>query len=285
MQGLRDGTAVPGLERIGGAPAASLRHPDVALRTRPRALKIGRECGPRRPDTATIEERRRRMRIEVIYDPSCPWCYIGKRQLERAMMARPGRTPRLRWWPFLLNPDMPTEGVDRTGYLVRKFGSEARVSRIFRAIAHVGLSVEIDFAFERIGRAPNTINAHRLVRYAERFGRADAAVEALFHSHFVRGLDIGHDGVLADIGREIGLPHRALRDYLSSDTNFAAVCEDNARAHRLGINGVPAFVLAGEFVICGAQDPKVLERMLDVAAAAEGHDFALPHRPAPLGAY
>jgi predicted DsbA family dithiol-disulfide isomerase len=208
------------------------------------------------------------MLIDVIFDASCPWCYIGKRQLEKALSMRPGLDVRRRWWPFLLNPDMPAEGIDRTGYLIRKFGSEVRVARIFGAIAHVGQSVEIPFAFERIRRTPNTVNAHRLVRFAGNHGLAEFAVEALFQSHFVKGRDIGNSDVLAGIGEEIGLPGAVVRRYLLSDTDVAAVHADNARAHRLGINGVPAFVFQETFVICGAQEPIVLARMLDVAQEA-----------------
>jgi len=209
------------------------------------------------------------MQIEVIFDPGCPWCYIGKRQLERALAARPGVDARLKWWPFLLNPDLPPEGLDRTTYLIRKFGSEARVGRIHLAIADAGQSVEIDFAFDRIRRTPNTVNAHRLVRFAGTYGSADRVVEALFHNHFVRGRDIGDARVLVQIGEELGLDIRLLRPYLRSEADVAVIYAENARAHRLGINGVPAFVLDGAFVTCGAQESSVLARMIDVAREAE----------------
>jgi len=215
------------------------------------------------------------LQIEIIYDPSCPWCYIGKRQLHKAIATRPQYQVQLRWWPFLLNPDMPPEGADRTSFLIRKYGSEARVGRILSAIAHVGHSVEIQFAFDRIGRAPNTVNAHRLVRFAEKFDRAEMAVEALFHSHFVRGFDIGDLFVLRNIGKMLALDTEAVTRHLMGDEDVQLIYEANERAHRLGINGVPAFVFAGSFVICGAQDPKVLSRMLDVAHKAS--DQELPH--------
>ncbi|HRW59869.1 MAG TPA: DsbA family oxidoreductase [Defluviicoccus sp.] len=208
------------------------------------------------------------MLVEIIYDPSCPWCYIGKRQLDAALAARPGVRVRRRWWPFLINPDLPSAGLDRADFLTRKFGSEARVSRLYRAIAHVGRSVRIDFDFERIDRVPNSLHAHRLVCMAARAGRADAAVEALFESHFVRGLDIGNRLVLAQIGASIGLQPTAVTTYLMSDADTDLVLEENTRAQQLGINGVPAFVFAGMFVVCGAQDPKALTRMLDAARTA-----------------
>jgi predicted DsbA family dithiol-disulfide isomerase len=209
------------------------------------------------------------MLIEIIFDPSCPWCFIGQRQLDRALALRPELSVRRRWWPFLLNPDLPPDGADRMDFLVRKFGSEARVGRIYRAIAHVGQSVNIAFAFDRIGRSPNTVNAHRLVRYADRFGCADAVVEALFSSYFVKGHDIGDVNVLLLIGHRLGLNSVGLLHYLRSDADLAVIHEENARAHRLGINGVPSFVFSGGFVICGAQDPVVLARMLDVAREAQ----------------
>lgn len=209
------------------------------------------------------------MLVQVIFDPGCPWCYIGKRQLERALSLRPDVEMRLQWWPFLLNPDLPPEGIDRSTYLIRRFGSEARVSRIHSAIAEVGLSVDIDFAFELIRRTPNTVNAHRLVRFAKLYGCADAAVEALFYNHFVRGRDIGETRSLLQIGAQLGLDVRLLRTYLKSDADLALIYADNARAHRLGINGVPAFVFEGSFVICGAQEPPVLARMIDVAREAD----------------
>jgi predicted DsbA family dithiol-disulfide isomerase len=205
------------------------------------------------------------MRIQVIFDPGCPWCYIGKRQLERALALRPGVNARLSWWPFLLNPDLPPEGVDRAIYLLRKFGSEARVGRIHLAIADVGESVDIQFAFDRIRRTPNTVNAHRLIRFAGLYGTADRAVEALFHRHFVRGVDIGDMRVLIQIGGELDLDIPSLRSYLRSDADLGVVYGDNARAHRLGINGVPAFVFESTFIICGAQEPAVLARLIDLA--------------------
>jgi predicted DsbA family dithiol-disulfide isomerase len=205
------------------------------------------------------------MLIEVIYDPGCPWCFIGKRQLERALAARPRVHATVRWWPFLLNPDMPAEGVDRSTYLMRKFGSQARISRVFGAISDFAEAVGIEFAFERIQRTPNTLNAHRLVRFAEMHGLASATVEALFHNHFVRGRDIGEVGELIRIGAELGFSPQEIRSHLQSERDITDVFAANARAHRLGINGVPTFLFERTYVISGAQEPQVLSRMLDVA--------------------
>ncbi len=209
------------------------------------------------------------MDIEIIYDTVCPWCYIGKRRLDQALALRPNLNVTTHWRPFLLNPELPPDGVDRTAYLVKKFGSETRVRRIYGAIGEAGQSVEIDFAFERIQKTPNSVDSHRLVKYAARHGAAaDAVVEALFVAYFVHGLDIGEEQVLLDIGARHGLDEADLRTYLAGDTDLEAVTQDNARAHRLGVNGVPSFVFTGPMVISGAQEPQILARMLDAAASA-----------------
>lgn len=212
----------------------------------------------------TIREQKP-MRIDIIYDVVCPWCYIGKRRLEQAL----GRCPEVRakpcWRPFLLNPEMPTDGIDRSVYLVKKFGSESRVRRIYGAIQEAGQTVEIDFKFDDIRQTPNTVNAHRLVLFADRLGRAGDIVEALFLEYFVNGRDIGDTEVLATMGRNLGLDAGELRTYLGGDDDVALIHEENARAHRLGINGVPSFVFNGRMVISGAQEPEVLARVLDAA--------------------
>ncbi len=208
------------------------------------------------------------MDIDVIFDTVCPWCYVGKRRLEAAARLRPDLDIHVRWRPFLLNPDMPREGMERNTYLIRKFGTEARVRRVYGAISDAGQSVEIDFAFDRIRHTPNSVNSHRLVRLAERYGKADATVEALFRSYFVNGRNIGETGILIEIGGKLGLPEPDLSTYLLSDEDVASIYEENARAHRRGINSVPSFVFAESMAISGAHEPQVLARMLDAAAMA-----------------
>lgn len=208
------------------------------------------------------------MDIEIIYDTVCPWCYIGKRRLDQALAMRPNLKVTTHWRPFLLNPELPPDGVDRTAYLIKKFGSETRVRRIYGAIGEAGQSVEIDFAFDRIQKTPNSIDSHRLVKFAARHGVADPIVEALFVAYFVHGQDIGDPEVLLTIGAAHGLDRGDLARYLASDQDMDSVTQDNARAHRLGVNGVPSFVFDGPMVISGAQEPQILARMLDAAAAA-----------------
>ncbi len=219
-----------------------------------------------REATAPPAAARRPVTIEVIFDLACPWCYIGKRHLEMMQALRPGVRTRVSWWPFLLTPDLPVGGVERSGYLLRKFGSETRSQRIHDAIARVGRAVGIDFAFECIQRTPNTVAAHRLVRFAATAGEATATVEAIFRAFFVHGLDIGDEGVLVALASSVGL-NAAAAAFLTSGQGEAAVRSENRRAHQLGINGVPAFLFDRSIAICGAQEPAVLARMLDVAAS------------------
>ena len=207
------------------------------------------------------------MEIDVFHDIVCPWCFIGKRRLAQALARRPGARPEIHWRAFLLNPDIPAEGVERDLYLIRKFGSESRVRRVQGTLQEAGQSVEIPFAFDRIRRTPNSVNAHRLAFFAEREGAAEATVEALFRAFFLEGRDIGDSEVLADIGEESGLDRDEVARHLAGPDDIARVNEENSRAHRLGINGVPSFVFNRRFVISGAQDPQVLARIMDAALA------------------
>jgi len=207
------------------------------------------------------------MHIDVILDTVCPWCFIGKRRLESALALRPHIVPEITWHAFLLNPEMPAEGVERSLYLVKKFGSESRVRRVYGAIADAGLSVEIDFAFDRIFRTPNSVDSHRLIRHAQRHGIAGPVVESLFTAYFVNGLDIGDRSLLTKIGIRHGLETDTVSGYLESKQDVADIYDDNAGAHRLGVNGVPAFIFNKNWVISGAQEPQVLARMIDAANA------------------
>jgi predicted DsbA family dithiol-disulfide isomerase len=209
------------------------------------------------------------VQIDFIFDVVCPWCYIGKRHLERALAIRPGVKPAITWRPFLLNPQLPPDGIDRSDYLSGKFGSQQRISRIYGAISEVGQSVAINFNFDNIRRTPNTLDAHRLVRLAAGENRADAAIEALYEAYFIDGRNIGDAQVLADIGDHIGLDGEAVLEHLDGEEGIGAVLDDNAHAHRLGINGVPSYVFGPSMVISGAQDPTILARILDAATAAE----------------
>jgi predicted DsbA family dithiol-disulfide isomerase len=220
------------------------------------------------------------MQIDVIFDTVCPWCFIGKRRLDKALALRPDLSPEIKWRPFLLNPHMPGEGVDQDAYLVRKFGSENRVRRIFGAINEVGQSVEIEFSFDRISRMPNSVLSHRLIKVAGESRLAGVCVEAVFKAFFIDGLDIGDPIILAEIGGRIGMNSPAIRSYLESNDDVDWVRTENAHAHRTGINGVPAFVVDGCHAISGAQEAPVLSRLLDAALAMEVSPVALHAEPA-----
>ncbi len=208
---------------------------------------------------------RARLAIEIVHDLVCPWCYLGVRRLIRTLRRRPDILFELTWRPFLLNPDMPRMGMSRPDYVVRKFGGEDRARRLYATITEVGRSEGLLFRFDRIRRTPSSIDAHRLVRYASRYCRADDLVEALFAAHFTDGYDLGDHEVLAAIAAAYGMDQVAVRRFLASDDETEAVHADNLRAHRLGINGVPCFVLEGNHAIAGAQEPEVIERLLDIA--------------------
>lgn len=209
------------------------------------------------------------MRIDVIIDSVCPWCYIGKRRLEQTLALRPRLKPDIYWHPFLLNPEMPSGGVDRTMHLIKKFGSEKRVGRIFGAIADAGLSVEIDFAFDMIRRTPNSVDSHRLIALAQEQGLGACVVEALFSAYFMHGEDIGDHRVLIRIAEDCGLDSLLVEAMLMSEEGVSTIYDENSHTHRFGINGVPAFIFNENWVISGAQEPQVLARMFDAAAAAE----------------
>ncbi len=209
------------------------------------------------------------MRIEYVFDTVCPWCYVGKRRLDRALALRPDTRPVIRWQPFLLNPDLPPEGVDRAAYLDRKFGGPARVLRVHAAVTAAGQAEGIEFDFERIGRTPNTLNSHRLIRFAAGIGCESDVVEALYRAYFIQGIDIGDNGVLAEIGVQCGLDRADTRRYLDSDIDSAAVLAENSRAHRLGVNGVPCLILDGTYALAGAQEPDILLRLIDIVRETE----------------
>lgn len=209
------------------------------------------------------------MRIEYVFDTVCPWCYVGKRRLERALAQRPETRVRITWRPFLLNPDLPPEGIDRKVYLDRKFGGTARVQRVHGAVAAAGKTEGIEFDFDSITRMPNSLGSHRLIRYAGSSGHEAEVVEALYKAYFCQGMDIGNIEVLADIGASFGLERTPLLTYLASDADAVGVLNDNARAHRLGVNGVPCLILDGAYALAGAQEPDILLRLIDIVRESQ----------------
>jgi predicted DsbA family dithiol-disulfide isomerase len=204
------------------------------------------------------------MRITILSDTICPWCFIGKRRFERALSMRPELKPQVSWQPFQLNPTMPREGIDRRQYLAAKFGGVDRAERQYDRIRQVGREEGISFDFERIGRTPNTVNAHRLVHLAGRAGLQDDVVEGLFGAYFTEGRDIGEVAVLAEIAAACGLDRAGVARYLAGDEDRASILALDDSARRNGITGVPCFVVEDKYAISGAQSPEIFHQIFDL---------------------
>jgi predicted DsbA family dithiol-disulfide isomerase len=207
------------------------------------------------------------MHLDIFSDTICPWCYVGKRRLARALAARPQPKLAVRWRAFQLNPGMPAEGMIRERYIDAKFGSPERAKRIYEAVSAVGASEGISFNFEAIKRTPNTILSHRLLRKASKEGLQDPLLEAMFQAYFVDGRDIGTARVLAEIGESVGLEKAGA--YLASDDGGEEVRAEDSLARRQGINGVPCFIFNYRFLLSGAQEPESFFQLFDLAREEE----------------
>ncbi|HET7155200.1 MAG TPA: DsbA family oxidoreductase [Hyphomicrobiaceae bacterium] len=212
--------------------------------------------------------------IIVYSDVICPWCYVGKRRLEAALGAPgvPGQVG-FAWRPFQLNPDMPADGIERSVYRARKFGAE-RSAELDRNMTETGREVGIDFAFDRMQRTPNTRLAHRLIWEAGRQGRQDAIVNRLFQAYFEEGLDIGSAEILARLAAESGLEAAGVEQALGGADSLEAVVDLEEQGRRLGIQGVPFFVLLGKYGISGAQPPEFWRETLPKIAAEASKSVA-----------
>lgn len=211
------------------------------------------------------------MQIDVISDTICPWCYIGKRRLEKALSLRPSMTFEVRWRPFQLDPAMPAEGADRKTHLEQKFGSLEKLAPAQAALEEAGREVGITFAFDRIVRTPNTLNSHRLIRWAHSLGLQEEIVEGLFRAYFVDGLDIGDTKVLAKIGDDVGMDGELVEELLNSDADVESVTQQDTMARKFGVQGVPSFLLGGRTLVMGAEDAETLATMIDrVLSESEG---------------
>ena len=204
--------------------------------------------------------------IDVVSDTICPWCYVGKRRLQRALAGFDADEVRIRWHPFQLNPDLPREGMDRGGYVAAKFGGPEAARAVYDRIREAGAEEGIAFAFERMPRTPNTFASHRVVHFASREGLQDEAVEALFQAVFVDGRDIGDVETLLDVGAECGIDPVALSGYLAGVEDVEDLRASEARSRHMGVTGVPFFIFDGRYGVTGAQDPAVLRGVLDRVA-------------------
>lgn len=210
------------------------------------------------------------IRLDIISDIACPWCYVGKGLLDRALAARPDHRFTIEWHPYQLNPDMPREGIDREAYLVAKFGGRDRYMTMHGAMVEHATEAGIDLNLERVTRTPNTLDAHRLIHWAGLEGRQNAMVGALFTALWRDGRDVGAAGTLADIAGEVGLDRAMIARLLDGDSDRAEIAARDAHARERGVNGVPTFVLANRHVLQGAQPAEVWTRAIDDLAALPG---------------
>lgn len=205
------------------------------------------------------------MHIDIVLDVICPWCFIGKRRLERALALRPDLTVTRSWRAFQLNPGMPAEGFPRELYVPAKSSSSRSGKRSQANVRAAGRGEGIEFAFDRIRRTPNTLQAHRLIHLSAIHGQADQAVEALFQAYFLDGLDIGDIEILTTIGARAGLDQAETHNYLTGETGVDEVLSEERRARELGIHAVPCFVLERGYAISGAQEPEMFLPLFDIA--------------------
>jgi predicted DsbA family dithiol-disulfide isomerase len=193
--------------------------------------------------------------VDVISDVICPWCYIGKRRLEKAIAAVDVQV-RVRWHPFQLNPTMPKEGISRREYRTRKFGSWERSTELDARVIAVGETEGIHFAFDTIERTPNTVDAHRLIWLADQHGCQDAVVEALFRAYFTEGKDIGNQKTLIDVASESGLDRQFAETMLNSEAGQEVIAQAGERSRRHQVEGVPFFIINNAITLSGAQAPE-----------------------------
>jgi predicted DsbA family dithiol-disulfide isomerase len=212
------------------------------------------------------------IRLDIFSDPVCPWCYIGKANLDRALEAHADHPFRIEWHPFQLNPDMPAEGVDKHDYLAAKFGEDRLVQMHLRLKeASRAAGAEIDPDTPR--RMPNTLDAHRLIHWAGLEGRQTAAVSAIMRAYWREGRDIGNAGVLADIAAAAGMDRAVTARLLASDADADDIRARDADARAKGVSAVPTFLIAQQYVVSGAQPPdvwsRVIEELVEKAKAAD----------------
>jgi predicted DsbA family dithiol-disulfide isomerase len=206
------------------------------------------------------------MQIDVVSDTICPWCFVGKRRLMRALYERPEIAFDLRWRAYRLDPTIPAEGVDRREYLAAKFGDNPQRDAIASALREAGAGENIAFAFERIDLTPNTTDSHRLIRWAGSAGVQTDAVELLFSAYFEQGRDIGDAGVLAQVAGEAGMDEALVRQLLSENADRDIVEREDALAHQMGISGVPTFIFGNKYLVSGAHEPEQLLKVIDRVA-------------------
>jgi predicted DsbA family dithiol-disulfide isomerase len=210
------------------------------------------------------------VRIDVISDVVCPWCFIGKRRLEKALALNPQIPVEVHWRPYFLNDWIPREGISREQYLTTKFGSPERYKGIAQRVSAAASAEGLTYAMDRISRQPNTLDAHRLIRWADGIGKAAEMKQTLMNLYFTEGADLTDHSVLMKAAAAVGLDADTIRKDLASDKDVADVEREAISAKEAGIEGVPCFVFGGKFAVSGAQAPEYLaEAIARVAQAAD----------------
>ena len=202
------------------------------------------------------------VKLDILSDPICPWCYIGKANLESALAAE-GRNPFvIEWHPFQLNPDMPEGGMDRRTYLEAKFGGKDAAVRAYAPVLEHAQKAGLSINFEAMTRTPNTLDAHRLIHWAGIEGHQSPCVDALFRAYFVEGRDIGDAEVLADIADGLGMDAAVVMKLLKTDADREAIRARDAHSRQMGVSAVPTFIVAGKHAVPGAQPPELWRRVI-----------------------
>ena len=208
------------------------------------------------------------IRLDIFSDPICPWCYIGKANLDRALEAHAGHSFEIEWHPFQLNPDMAPEGADRRAYLEARFGGKQNAVGVYARVSEAAAAAGVTINFETMNRVPNTIDAHRLIHWAGLEGRQTAMVATLFRAYFRDGKDIGDKATLATLAGNAGMDAALAARLLATGEDRADITARDAHARQRGVNSVPSFVIANQYVLTGAQPVALWAQVIDELATA-----------------
>jgi predicted DsbA family dithiol-disulfide isomerase len=209
------------------------------------------------------------VRIDVISDVVCPWCFIGKRRLEKALALKPGIAVEVHWRPYFLNDWIPREGIAREDYLTTKFGSVERYKGIAQRVSAAASAEGLTYAMDKMKRQPNTLDCHRLIHWADAIGKAAEMKQKLMDLYFTQGADLTDRETLVKAAASVGLDAGAVRERLASDQDVALIEQEAQAAKEAGIEGVPCFIFGGKFAVSGAQSPEHLAAAIERMANAE----------------
>ncbi len=207
------------------------------------------------------------VKLDILSDPICPWCYIGKTYLDQALAERPSHPFTFEWHPFQLNPEMPSAGIDRREYLETKFGGKEGALAAYAPIAERAEALDLKIDFAAIQKTPNTLDAHRLIHWAGLEGRQTVVVSALFKAYFVDGLNIGDQDVLVEIAKAAEMDPDMVRRLLNSDSDVQDLKSRDSHARERGVSGVPCFIVANQHALSGAQPKELWLNVIDEVMA------------------